>query len=279
MSSLKRERRTGKEQYFTLPHVVDKCLALLLPHAPEGAVFLEPAGGTGEFIEGLLRVGVPGKSIAAFDIEPRHELVRRTEDFLEEELEYSPKRVVVSNPPFGRVNSLSVKFFNACAKTGDVIGFLVPRAWKKWSVQDRLDLSFHLVDEIEIPSVAFYDLEGVPHEGGKLQTVFQVWKRGFPDREKVVIADRGYIKKTDYNRADVSLTVFGRGCGTLKESFPREPNTTQMFLQVASPEVVEALKSVDFSRFYNNVSYTEALSIKEIMFLLNEYFDNLECEK
>jgi len=252
---------------------VDLCLGTLLKHVSEDSVFLEPAGGTGEFIEGLLRRDIPEEAIESFDIEPRHRLVKETEDFLQEMLGYNAQRVVVSNPPFGRANSLSVKFFNRCAQTGDVVGFLVPKAWRKWSIQDRLNLSFHLVDDIDMPPVAFYAADGSPHEGGKLQTIFQVWKRKLPARQKTSVSDRKYIKKTSCEDADVSLTVFGRGCGTLKEEFERVPNTTQMFLKVAGPEVVEALKSVDFARFFNNVSYTEALSIKEIKYLLNEYFD------
>ena len=46
-----------------------------------------------------------------------------------------------------------------------------------------------------------------------------------------------------------------------------------MFLKCNEPWVVDALKTVDFSRFYNNVAFVEALSIKEINFLLNEYKD------
>ena len=75
--------------------------------------------------------------------------------------------------------------------------------------------------------------------------------------------------------ADVSLTIFGRGCGRVKVDFPRVDNTTQMFLKVADDAVLGALGDVDFSRFYCNVAFIEALSIREINFLLNEYFDGL----
>jgi hypothetical protein len=44
-----------------------------------------------------------------------------------------------------------------------------------------------------------------------------------------------------------------------------------MFLKLQHPRALEALQSVDFSRFFKNTAYTEALSIQEINFLLNEY--------
>ena len=44
-----------------------------------------------------------------------------------------------------------------------------------------------------------------------------------------------------------------------------------MFLKLKHPKALEALEAVDFSRFFNHTAYTEALSIKEINYLLNEY--------
>jgi hypothetical protein len=81
----------------------------------------------------------------------------------------------------------------------------------------------------------------------------------------------GIIEKCKYQEADASLTLFGYGCGTVKTEFEKKPNTTQMFLKLKHPRALEALKAVDFSRFFLNTAYTEALSIQEINFLLNEY--------
>jgi hypothetical protein len=81
----------------------------------------------------------------------------------------------------------------------------------------------------------------------------------------------GIITKCKYDEADVSLTIFGYGCGTVKTEFARKPNTTQMFLKLNHPKALEALQNVDFSKFFNHTAYTEALSIVEINYLLNEY--------
>jgi len=43
-----------------------------------------------------------------------------------------------------------------------------------------------------------------------------------------------------------------------------------MFLKVHDKRVIPALNKVDFSRFYKNTAYTEALSLPEIRYLLNE---------
>jgi hypothetical protein len=43
-----------------------------------------------------------------------------------------------------------------------------------------------------------------------------------------------------------------------------------MFLKLNHPDALKALQTADFSRFYKNTAYTEALSLQEINFLLNE---------
>ena len=81
----------------------------------------------------------------------------------------------------------------------------------------------------------------------------------------------GVIEKVSPELANISLTIFGYGCGTVKQDFDRIPNTTQLFLKLNHPKALAALQSVDFSKFYKSTAYTEALSIQEINYLLNEY--------
>jgi hypothetical protein len=63
----------------------------------------------------------------------------------------------------------------------------------------------------------------------------------------------------------------------VKTDFPKVPNTTQMLLTLHHPMALKALQTVDFSRFFNNTAYTEALSIQEINYLLNEYIFGDPC--
>jgi hypothetical protein len=265
------KRVTGKEQFYTPPETALHCYNLIKPFVPNTeSVWLEPAGGTGVFIDVLLNNG--HNEIISYDIEPKHKLVLKTEDFLTEDLSHLKNCITLSNPPFGRANKLSIPFFNKCAEVSNVIGFLVPKSWRKWSIINKLDYHFHLVEDVEL-KVDFIHDTTQKRSKGKLNTIFQVWQKKETLREKVVIEDRGYITKTTPDDADVSLTIFGRGCGKVKTDFKREPNTTQMFLKLNNDWVLNALESVDFSRFYNNVAFVEALSIQEIFYLLNEYAD------
>ena len=261
-------RVTGKEQYYTplaLAHNLVEYVEQVLGPLKEKTV-LEPAGGTGSFVEAALAKGA--KEVISFDIEPLHEAVV-SGSFLDQELG-EKNLITISNPPFGRNNSLSIPFFNHAAAVSDAICFIVPRSWRKWSVTNRLDLNFELVFDQDI-DIDYVDSTGeLISDKSRLATCFQIWKKTASPRIPVKIKDMGVIEKVSPELADVSLTIFGYGCGTVKQQFDRVPNTTQLFLKLNHPKALEALKSVEFSKFYKNTAYTEALSIQEINYLLNE---------
>lgn len=261
-------RVTGKEQYYTpseLAHtLVEYVEKTVGPIA--GRTILEPAGGTGSFIEAVKARGA--KKVISFDIEPLFDDVLLG-DFLDQQITETGL-ITISNPPFGRNNSLSIPFFNHAAKLSDAICFIVPRSWRKWSVTNRLDLNFELVFDKDL-DIDYVDADGdLISEKNRLATCFQIWKRADSQRSPVRIKDMSVVEKVSPELADVSLTVFGYGCGKVREEFERVPNTTQLFLKLNHPGALAALKTVDYSRFFKSTAYTEALSFQEINFLLNE---------
>jgi predicted RNA methylase len=254
-------RVTGKEQFYTPPELarslVQKVESVL--GSLEGKSVLEPAGGTGSFVEAAYAKGV--KKVI-------HRKVLLG-NFLDQELT-EQNLITISNPPFGRNNSLSIPFFNHAASVSDAICFIVPRSWRKWSVTNRLDLNFELVSDQDI-DIDYIDSDGeLISDKSRLATCFQIWKRSEKTRVPVKVTDMGVIQKVSPELADVSMTIFGYGCGSIKEEFERVPNTTQLFLKLNHPQVLSALRSVNFSKFFKNTAYTEALSIQEINYLLNE---------
>lgn len=261
-------RVTGKEQFYTpkplaleLVAQIEKVLGSLA-----GKTVLEPAGGTGAFIDAVQAIGVA--KVISFDIEPLHELVTFG-DFLGQEIKEN-NLITISNPPFGRNNSLSIPFFNHAAKVSDAICFIVPRSWRKWSVTNRLDLGFALALDLDI-DIDYVDAAGTPlSDKNHLATCFQIWKKVDAPRALVRVTDKGIIEKVSPELADVSLTIFGYGCGKVKTQFEPVANTTQMFLKLKHPQALAALESVDYSKFFKNTAYTEALSLQEINYLLNE---------
>ena len=261
-------RVSGTEQYYTPRNLADELVKRTLkaiPRATEKS-FLEPAGGTGSFIEALNMAGIT--AVTSVDKYPMHPGVIQA-DFLEWET-MDTDLLTISNPPFGRNNALSVPFFNRAAKFSSHIAFLVPRSWRKWSVQNRLDTRFHLVLDVDV-AVQYEDVLGAKiAKRNDLRTCFQIWEKRLELRPVIAVPDNGFIQKSSPNDADLAIRVFGYGCGTVMNDFPRQPNTTLMFLRVLDKSIESALQDLDYERFSINTAYTRALSFQEINFLINE---------
>lgn len=261
-------RKTGKEQFYTpsalAERLVDEARQQIADF--DNRRFLEPAGGTGAFVEALQKRQL---TVTSFDIEPHHKSVQ-TGSFLEQ-TSLGERLITISNPPFGRNNSLSIPFFNHAAKYSDYICFIVPRSWRKWSVINRLDRNFKLLYDSDL-QIDYVDRFGKPLSSKLLlNTCFQIWRRSDQQRPLVQVTDRDVIEKTDANSADVAMSVFGYRCGQVETDFLREANSTKIYLKLKHPRALEALTRVDYSKFYRNTAYTEALSFMEINYLLNEF--------
>ena len=261
-------RVTGKEQFYTPATTADSIFTTLNDLVPDmtSRTLLEPAGGTGSIIDAALRCGF--NSVLSFDIEPHHPRVQQG-SFLEQNLT-EQHLLTVSNPPFGRNNSLAIPFFNHAAQVSDYIVFIVPRSWRKWSVQNKLNRSFHLVQDDDL-AVNYVDRDGNEvHGRDRLRTCIQYWKREDFLRPTISVQNMGLIEKCGPEEADAALTIFGYRCGTITTDFPRVKNTTSMFLKLKHPGALAAAKKADFAQYFMNTAYTEALSWPEINAALNE---------
>ena len=262
-------RVTGKEQFYTPPEVADQIMRNVKKRVGtlSGRILLEPAGGTGAFIDAAKAHGLT--KVISYDIEPHHKKIELG-DFLAQEINQSGL-LTITNPPFGRNNSLSIPFFNKAAEVSDLIVFIVPRSWRKWSVQNRLNQNFHLVRDDDL-TINYVDVNGHDaHAKDRLRTCVQYWERKSKLRPIVKVKDMGIIERTTPELADAAMTLFGYSCGKLSTDFERRKVTTQMYLRFKHPKAKKAIENSDFSKFYMNTAYTEALSLPEINYVLNEY--------
>jgi predicted RNA methylase len=266
MEKLGNRRKTGVEQYYTPKDLARNLSEELIAITGSDRSFIEPAGGNGSFVSALESLGV--EEIEAVDLDPKHPRVKNA-DFLT----HNPKGsnlVTISNPPFGRNNSLSIPFFNHAANHSEYIAFLVPRSWRKWSVQNRLDRRFHLISDRDVAVNYVTDTGERIGANNDLRTCFQIWQRQDALRPLIRVQDQGLVKKCKPEIADVAIRVFGFGCGKSYRDFPRVANTTLMFLTVLDARVFEVIEGLDYERFSLNTSYTRALALPELNYLLNE---------
>jgi len=162
-------RLAGLDKFYTVPEVAEKCLAHVGSHHEwsEWDLVVEPSAGNGSFF-----TKIPTERKIGIDISPEHGDVIERDFFTYTPPDNAKRILVVGNPPFGRVGSLAVKFFNHAAKWADVIAFIVPRTFRRISVQNKLNTHFRLVFDEEIPTkpCAF-----IPPMMAKC--CFQIWEK------------------------------------------------------------------------------------------------------
>ena len=99
------------DQFYTNEDVSIKCFEILKKEVNIESydIQLEPSAGTGSFYK-LMN---PQKRIG-LDIEPKYKGIIK-QDFLTYNPDASKSYICIGNPPFGKVSSLAIKFFNKCA--------------------------------------------------------------------------------------------------------------------------------------------------------------------
>mgnify|MGYP003415540164 FL=1 len=109
------------DKYYTPVEVAEYCVNKTIEIIGDENIscFLEPSAGNGVFLNLL------DKDKIAYDISPESEGIQKA-DFLELELEYKKGRCIIGNPPFGKGNYLSVKFFKKSITLGDYVSFIQP---------------------------------------------------------------------------------------------------------------------------------------------------------
>ena len=159
-----RGRKSTSDKFYTKPEIALRCIEFV---GLEGFdQIIEPSAGSGSFSK-----QIPG--CQAYDLYPEDASVQRQDwfDYVQER-DPSKRVLVIGNPPFGQQNTLAVAFINQAARFADVIAFILPISFKKYSVQNRLDKHLHRAKELILP-VNSFTLDGVDYN---VASVFQVWE-------------------------------------------------------------------------------------------------------
>lgn len=263
-----RHIKGGQDEYYTrddvATHFVHKTITYLYPK--EVKLFVEPSAGEGAFIKPLLGMDYP---VVAYDINPKHNEIVQA-DFLTLKL---PERltdgltVAIGNPPFGFASNNAIKFFNRCAEFADYIAFVVPRTFKKISVQNKLHKNFHLVKEYEVPKYAFV-VGGKSHN---VPCVYQIWER----RETLRPIKAGnlnkYLKLSSPEEADFAMRRVGGKAGEILKGLNHSPSSTYFFKELKKG-VKDALMNADFESTRDNTAGVRSISQLEIIEYLDEHF-------
>jgi hypothetical protein len=269
---------TGKhrniiDKFYTKPEVAkyciqefQKCVAI-----QEDDLIIEPSAGNGSFLENLYSLHI-SKNICGFDIEPEHEKIIK-QDFLT--LDYTKfskhnKIYIVGNPPFGRQSSLAKKFIKYSCNFVDAIGFILPKSFKKESLQSSFPLEFHLLTSIDLPENSFL-LNDKEYD---VPCIFQIWKKQSIAREITVIEKPDffdYVKKCE--SPDLSFRRVGVYAGKIDKDYISKSEESHYFIKLNSGIDIDKFikkynETVEFE--FDNTAGPKSISKKELNKQLQE---------
>ncbi len=267
------------DQFYTTPECAKKYYDVLTStiNIDDYDIILEPSAGTGSFYKLLpldKRIGI--------DLEPKCKGVRKQNyfDFVPEK---NKSYLVVGNPPFGKISSLAVEFFNKSAEFADIIAFILPRTFKRVSIQNKLDLNFHLIysDDVPLKPCCFS-----PKMSAKC--VFQIWKKKKTPRKLIKYdkthTDFTFIKlgpkdknnqPTPPKGADFALKAYGSNCGEIVDTDLDSLRPKSWHWIVANIDIGRLKKrfsSLDYSMSTDTVRQ-DSIGQKELIYLYKQKYN------
>jgi len=289
---LKSKKINPHDQFYTHPDIAKKCIERLVAKIPmlssrdtvtdfstitqvmteKNMQFLEPSAGQGAFSGQLPRC-------ISVDIDPKSAVTIKG-DFLTLGAEAlglvsSKQVIVIGNPPFGKNSSLAVKFFNHAANLADTIAFIVPKTFKKQSLQNRLHLNFHLIDEWDLPPKSFI----WENQEYSVPSVFQIWQRKNESRKIEKYMENpwfDFVKKTE---AQAAIRRVGGRSGRAFLDYQDAAEVSHYFIrtkEVPVEKLVDWINSIDFSMIVNSTAGVRSLSKYELTLILHQKQEELK---
>ena len=168
--------KNSLDQFYTKPEVAAACWQHFTDTLPtlnrtvSDLFFVEPAAGTGAFYTLL-----PPQSRFGTDLLPKCDEVK-SQDFLSvTDLPSAPKdTAIIGNPPFGKRGKLAIAFFNHAADLADLIAFIVPVNFRKFTVHKHLTPNMRFISKLLLPRNAFHLNNDKSYS---VNTEFQIWTR------------------------------------------------------------------------------------------------------
>ena len=183
------------------------------------------------------------------------------------EAQPKPRHVVIEVTTGKAPSKVAIARFNAAAAEADSITLTVPRSFRKMSVQNQLDLSFHLAEDTD--SVA--RIVGGDGRSRTLPCAVQTWVRRPEPRQKHALGghhpDFVFCGRAE---ADVAIQRVGTAAGRLKTPTDAGSAQSHMFLRAVgcSPaELWARLDAIDFDTVRHNTAAVPSVAKPEIVAL------------
>ncbi len=273
-------RQEGLDKFYTVPSVAKKCISKVGDLFPWDSwdLIVEPSAGNGSFFH-----QIPSSKKIGMDIRPEHSQIQTLDFFNYKPPENFGKILVLGNPPFGKISSLAVKFFNHAASFASAIAFIVPRTFRRVSIQNKLHPSFHLIYDLELP------LEPCAFSPPMMaKCCFQIWQKQTTPRDLVdlplthpdwVFLSYGPLdtngQPTPPKDPDFAIRAYGGRCGDIQTTDLQtlRPKSWHWIQSNINKQIlIDRFKSLDYS-ISEDTARQNSIGRSDLIFLYSEKFN------
>lgn len=234
------------DKFYTKSSVAKICMDTLfdqLGNKKEEYLFIEPSAGAGVFLSFV-------DNYIAFDIEPENVNIIKANWFEVDKEQFNNQKVIVfGNPPFGIQGKAAINFFNE-SSFANYIAFILPRSFRKPSVQDKLHKNFHLIREIILPKNSFI-FQKTDYD---VNCVFQIWEKSpetrKPSKRRLTTKFFDFTKNAEEASCSVRRVGAAAGKASLNKNF--SPQSNYFLINKTN------LTDEDFVAFLNSLTHDRA---------------------
>ncbi len=264
------------DKFYTKPSIARRCIDIVLKtiNVNTTTMIVEPSAGGGAFVKILNEMGF---KVLSYDIKPEYKDIIKA-DFLATDIPYK-NILYIGNPPFGSQSSTARKFIKKCCENGSYICFILPKSFKKTSFQKSFDLSFHLIEQIDLPNNSFL-INNIEHV---VPCVFQIWEKRNYNRNKPIKHKPigfSYVKKGD--KPDLAIRRCGGSAGKItEENLTEMTETTNYFIKVINKKNIKKIVIRFSSEKFdvNNTVAAKSIAKSEITPKINMIIKELNKNK
>lgn len=274
-SQCKGLKRNTIDKFYTKASVVDQCIKKfkIYVNIEKNDIIIEPSAGNGAFIE---KIKTLSNNYKFYDIAPENKEIIKLNflDLNSNKLKNKYDNIhVIGNPPFGRQSSLAIQFIKKCCKFANSISFILPKSFKKDSMQKHFPLNYHLIFETDLPKNAFL----IDGKETNVPCVFQIWQYKNKKRKltkKLVPINFEFVSKSD--SPDISFRRVGVNAGKIIRDIDDKSIQSHYFIKFTNDltlkQNIEKLSTIKFND--DNTVGPKSISKQEIIQEFNKALTN-----
>ncbi len=241
--------RNTVDKYYTKNTVVDDCIKLIKKKITISSndIIIEPSAGNGAFINGIKTLS---NNYNFYDIKPENDDIIKM-DFLTFEPNDNIYHII-GNPPFGRQASSAIKFIKKCCEFAKTISFILPKSFKKDSMQKYFSSNYHLIYQKDLESNSFL-VNNIEYD---VPCVFQIWEHREEERAKInKLIPNGFKFVNKNENPDIAFRRVGVNAGNIMTLINDKSEQSHYFIKFIDSNKTAKENLDKFKENYKSIKF------------------------